>query len=141
MAKLVYDPIEDRKKKPITHVNAESNAKEVNAQASNAEKPKVEKPKAEKKVKEPKVKVEKVKKPAKTAEFDARVLESMKTLTANGLKEFTSTMLRDNLGLDKESGRDQIRKAMARLKKDDKVTVNPKTVGVQTRYVYSLKEP
>lgn len=81
----------------------------------------------------------------KTAEpeklLEERVFAQMKTLTQNGIKEFTSTLLRDKLALDKESGRDQIRRLMKRLKEEGKVTISEKTVGKKKQYVYSLKEP
>ncbi len=72
--------------------------------------------------------------------LEERVLGQMKLLAANGIKEFTSTVLRDKLNLDKENGRDIIRKVMKRLKKDGKIITGEKTVGKLKRYVYSLKE-
>jgi hypothetical protein len=65
----------------------------------------------------------------------------MKRLAANGIAEFTSTLLRDKLGLDKESGRGQIRRAMKRLEKAGKVAIKQGTVkgGARKRYVYKLR--
>lgn len=71
--------------------------------------------------------------------LEERVLAQMKTLGENGIKEFTSTLLRDKLGLDKESGRDQVRKIMHKLEKEGKVAIAEKAVGKRKQYVYSLK--
>lgn len=69
-----------------------------------------------------------------------KALKIMQKLKKNGIKEFNSTLLRDKLGLDKESGRDQIRRAMKRLEKDGKVVIEQKAVkGARKRYVYRLK--
>jgi len=68
------------------------------------------------------------------------VLAEMKRLAANDIREFTSTLLRDKLGLDKESGRDQIRRAMKKLQADGKVTIGLKEQGKRKQYVYGLKE-
>jgi hypothetical protein len=58
--------------------------------------------------------------------------------TQNGVS-ITSTLLRDKLALDKESGRDQIRRIAKRLKEEGKVTISEKTVGKRKQYVYKLK--
>lgn len=73
--------------------------------------------------------------------LDERVLAQMKTLHKNGIKECTSTLLRDKLSLDKESGRGKIRRAMKRLAKDGKVVISEKTAGKRKQYVFKLKEP
>jgi hypothetical protein len=52
--------------------------------------------------------------------------------------EYTSTVLRDKLKLDKESGRGQIRKVMKQLEKEGKVTISEKSLGKRKQYVYSL---
>jgi hypothetical protein len=73
---------------------------------------------------------------------EEQVLAEMKRLAANGITEFTSTLLRDKLGLDKESGRGQIRQAMKKLEKAGKVIIEKKAVkekGARKRYVYKLK--
>jgi hypothetical protein len=70
--------------------------------------------------------------------LEDKVLAVMKTLTANGITEFTSTLLRDKLQLDKESGRDQIRRAMRKLAKDGKVVITEKQHGERKQYVYKL---
>ena len=77
------------------------------------------------------------KKPAEL--LSERVLSEMRRLKENGITEFTSTMLRDKLNLDKESGRDQIRRAMRTLEKDGKVKI---AVSEKKRkqYVYRLVE-
>jgi len=54
------------------------------------------------------------------------MLKEMQRLAANGITEFTSTLLRDKLGLDKESGRDQVCRLMRKLEKDDKVVISRK---------------
>ncbi len=72
--------------------------------------------------------------------MEEKVYATMKTLRENGTVEFTSTLLRDKLGLDKESGRDQVRRAMRALEKEGKVTITAKTLGQKKQYVYSLKE-
>jgi len=61
----------------------------------------------------------------------------MKTLRENGVP-ITSTLLRDKLALDKESGRDQIRRLMKRLEADGKVTISQKTEGKRKQYTYEL---
>ena len=54
--------------------------------------------------------------------------------------ETTSTLLRDKLGLDKETGRDQIRRVMRKLEKAGKVEIGQKTEGRRKRYTYRLRE-
>lgn len=86
--------------------------------------------------------VEKEKEKDRKAEdrlLEERVLGQMKTLNETGVP-ITSTLLRDKLGLDKENGRDQIRKIAKRLEAEGKITTGEKTVGKLKRYVYSLKE-
>lgn len=78
--------------------------------------------------------------PAKKAVSEEDVLAEMKRLAANGIAEFTSTLLRDKLGLDKESGRDQIRRVMKKLEADGKVFITEKQKGKRKQYVYKLKE-
>lgn len=68
------------------------------------------------------------------------VLNEMHKLAENGIAELTSTLLRDKLGLDKESGRDQIRRLMRKLEKAGKVSIIEKAVEKRKRYVYRLKE-
>ena len=68
---------------------------------------------------------------------EEQVLAEMKRLAANGIVECTSTLLRDKLALDKESGRDQIRRAMKALEKDGKVESSRKTEG-RKQFVYKL---
>jgi len=78
-------------------------------------------------------------KPEKPTE--KQVLAEMKRLAANGITEFSSTLLRDKLGLDKESGRDQIRRVMRKLEKAGKVEIGQKEVGKRKQYVYKLVSP
>lgn len=111
--------------------------------------PKKEKPKAEQS-KEKKEKQDEKQKPEQSAvkskKSDAKLLEEqvyavMKTLQKNGITEFTSTLLRDKLQLDKESGRGKIRTVMKRLAKQGKVTMGlKKNTGKRKQYVYKLKE-
>ena len=61
-------------------------------------------------------------------------------LKKNGITEFTSTLLRDKLGLDKEVGRDQVRRIMRKLEKDGKVDIGQKEAGRSKQYIYKLKE-
>ena len=68
------------------------------------------------------------------------VLKEMKRLAGNGIRECTSTLLRDKLELDKEAGRDQIRRAMRKLEKAGKVVISQKEVGRRKQYVYRLME-
>ena len=75
---------------------------------------------------------------AKTGEED--VLKVMRKLTENGITEFTSTLLRDKLGLDKESGRDQIRRVMRKLEKAGKVVISQKVQGKRKQYIFKLAE-
>ena len=71
---------------------------------------------------------------------EEQVLAEMQRLAANGITEFSSTLLRDKLGLDKETGRDQVRRAMRKLEKAGKVEIGKKEVGKRRQYVYKLKE-
>ena len=68
------------------------------------------------------------------------VLAAMRKLAANGIAECTSTLLRDKLKLDKESGRDQIRRLMRKLEEAGKVTVGLKQQGKRKQYIYKLKK-
>ena len=66
----------------------------------------------------------------------------MQKLKKNGIEEFNSTLLRDKLKLDKESGRGQVRQAMKKLEKAGKVVVEQKAVkekGARKRYTYRLR--
>ena len=67
-------------------------------------------------------------------------MKEMKRLAANGIEEFTSTLLRDKLALDKEAGRDVVRRLMKKLETDGKVTIGLKQQGKRKQYVYRLKE-
>jgi hypothetical protein len=65
----------------------------------------------------------------------------MQTLTQNGIIEVTSTVLRDKLGLDKEAGRDNVRRVMKKLETEGKIIIEKKAFnGKRKRYVYRLKE-
>ena len=68
------------------------------------------------------------------------VLAVMRKLAENGVVETTSTVLRDKLALNKESGRDQIRRLMRKLEKDGKVVISRKEQGKRKQYVFKLKE-
>ena len=68
------------------------------------------------------------------------VLKEMQRLAANGIVEVTSTLLRDKMGLDKESGRDQVRRLMRKLEKAGKVEIGQKEVGKRKQYIYKLKD-
>lgn len=50
----------------------------------------------------------------------------------------TSTALRDHFGLDKESGRDKIRRIMKKLEKDGKVKIAVKEGAKRKQFVYVL---
>ena len=71
---------------------------------------------------------------------EEEVLELMVKLKANGIVEATSTVLRDKLNLDKESGRDIVRRLMKKLETDGKVIIAQKQQGKRKQYVYRLKE-
>ena len=91
--------------------------------------------------KKPKAKpaVPPAKKPAET--LAEQIVDVMRKLKENGVEECTSTLVRDKLELDKESGRDQVRRAMKKLEKDGKVVVEKKKIGEKKkRFVYWLKE-
>jgi hypothetical protein len=75
---------------------------------------------------------------AKHKPLEDKVLAVMKTLRENSVPT-TSTLLRDKLALDKESGRDQIRRLMKRLAKDGKVAITEKKVGERKQCVYTPK--
>ena len=100
-------------------------------------------PKPEKAIKSSKIAERKTdKKPnGKPNAEEEQMLATLTQLSANGLKEITSTLLRDKLGLDKESGRDQVRRVMANLAKDGKVTVTQRMKGKAKQFLFSLKEP
>jgi len=92
-----------------------------------------EKPKAV----EPQPAKEATAKPEKTA-AEPSVKDQVLAAMEKGV-EYTSTLLRDKLALDKESGRDQIRRAMKRLAKDGKVIISEKSnTGKRKQYVYKL---
>lgn len=67
-------------------------------------------------------------------------MAEMRRLNANGIVEVTSSLLRDKLGLDKESGRDQVRRLMRKLEKARKVIIGQKEVGKRKQYIYRLNE-
>ena len=75
---------------------------------------------------------------AKLSEED--VLKEMRRLAENGVEEFTSTLLRDKLNLDRESGRDQIRRLMRKLEKTGRVEISLKMEGKRKQYIYKLKK-
>jgi len=135
-AKTVYDPTVDRHaaKHPI-----KPNAHEV-IETPKVETPKTEAPKVNTHVEEPKIEKPKAEKKTAPKDLDVQVIATMKTLTQNGVKEFTSTLLRDKLALDREDGRDQIRKVMRKLEAEGKVAITEKPHGKAKQYVYSLKE-
>ena len=130
--KVVYDPTAERKRTKQEANPTETKAAEL---ITSSAKPELEQvtTSGEK---------EKTEKP-KTAEpeklLEERVYAQMKLLAANGIKECTSTLLRDKLALDKESGRDQIRRIAKRLQTEGKVTISEKKVGERKQYVYALK--
>lgn len=122
--KEVYNPTEDRKTKKQKPPTAKPET--VNRSKAKETKP-AETPKPEPK-------------PAKKP-TEEQVLSVMQTLTQNGVIEITSTVLRDKLGLDKESGRDIVRRIMKKLEADGKVVISKKVFnGKRERYVYQLKE-
>ena len=84
--------------------------------------------------------VTKLPKPEKKKATAEDVYAEMKRLAANGVVECTSTLLRDKLNLDKEGGRDIVRRLMKKLETDGKVIIGQKTGGKRKRYVYRLKE-
>ena len=99
----------------------------------------------DKKEKKPKVKPAATKPAEPAAKKPSEVLAErvyalMQKLKANGITEFTSTLLRDKLALSKESGRDMIRRAMKRLEKDGKVVIAVKEGAKRKQYVYKLVE-
>ena len=68
-----------------------------------------------------------------------RVYTEMKRLQANGITECTSTLLKDNLKLDKEAGRGQVRNAVKKLEENGKVVIAVKE-GKRKQYTYKLVE-
>jgi hypothetical protein len=124
--KVVYDPTANRHaaKHPVKPI---ANA---NAHASKTDAPRTETPKTETPPKKA------------TSDIDAEIYVAMKTLTKNGIKEFSSTVLRDKLNVGKDEGfmnRGRVRKAMKRLEAQGKVVVVEKVAGEGKRYVYTLK--
>ena len=79
--------------------------------------------------------------PKKVSEED--VLAIMQKLTKNGIKEFSSRVVSDKLGLEPDAGRQKVRTLMKKLEAEGKVIIEHKTVkekGARKRYVYRLKE-
>jgi len=65
-----------------------------------------------------------------------QVLEAMKTIKG----DVTSTALKDHFKLDKETGRDRIRRVMKQLQKDGKVVIAEKEGAKRKQFVYKLVE-
>lgn len=86
----------------------------------------------------------KEKKPTKERDvsngIDQRILEQMRNMTTAEAKEFTSTQIRDKLGLDEKHGRGLVRRHMRNLADKGKVAIVEKKVGNAKHYVYCLKE-
>lgn len=117
--KIVYDPTNDRKAKKKKQPKEPSATEPETVRRSKAK----GKPKPEK----------------KPTEED--VLKVMARLEANGVAEFTSTLLRDKLKLDKESGRDIVRRVMKKLETAGKIVIEKKAFnGKRKRYAYRLKK-
>jgi hypothetical protein len=77
----------------------------------------------------------------KTNELAVKVLGIMRTLKVNGIRETTSTILRDKLHLNKETGRDKVRRIMRHLAKEGKVVITEKKIGEKRKqYIYKLAE-
>lgn len=141
MAKLMYDPTEERKKK-------KANAKQVQREVKAKKEVSVEQPKAEKTEKTEKPKASGLEKePEKPLRSEAKAEKIVKSPTEEQVLAamekdvgYTSTVLKDKLGLDKEMGRDQIRRIMRKLEDGGKVTVTPKSNGGKRKqFVYKLK--
>jgi len=67
---------------------------------------------------------------------DEQIVATMKTLKG----DLTSTVLRDHFGLDKEGGRDQVRRIMKKLEADGKVEIKLKKQGKRKHYTYRLRD-
>lgn len=74
-----------------------------------------------------------------TEPLTEKVYAEMRRLNANGIKEVSSRLISDKLGLDKETGRGQVRRAMKKLEADGKV-VSAVKEGKKRQFVYRLKE-
>lgn len=86
-------------------------------------------------------KTDKKTKPAKRetkTPSDEAVLGVLETLRTNNT-EATSPVIRDKLGLDKETGRDTVGRILRKLEKDGKVVISEKPNGKKKQYVFSLK--
>ena len=79
-------------------------------------------------------------KAAKKKPTEEEVLNLMVKLKANGVAETTTSLFVEKLSLDKESGRDQIRRLMRKLEADGKVVISRKEQGKRKQYVFKLKE-
>lgn len=75
----------------------------------------------------------------KAVPIEEQIVTVMKQLEANGIKEVISRLISDKLGLDKETGRGVVRRAMKALEKDGKVVISKKE-GAKRQYAYKLKE-
>ena len=65
----------------------------------------------------------------------------MQKLNKNGISEFTSRLICDQLGLEPDAGRQRVRVLMKKLEAEGKVIIERKTVkGKREQYVYKLKE-
>lgn len=78
---------------------------------------------------------EKKEKPSKNNELAVRILGTMEALRRNGVKETTSTVLRDKL---ETKNRAVIRRAMKGLVKTGKVVRSEKVHGKRKKYIYKL---
>ena len=72
-------------------------------------------------------------------EFMPTIVQIEWDASPSGIMEVTSSLLRDKLGLDKEAGRDQVRRIMRKLEKARKVIIGQKEVGRRKQYVYKLE--
>jgi len=78
------------------------------------------------------------KKHTETELLKQRILATMKALEKNGVKEFTSTQIRDKLKLEEKYGRGLVRRAMKQLAEEKQVVIEEKPKGTRKTYVYKL---
>jgi ABC-type polar amino acid transport system ATPase subunit len=72
-------------------------------------------------------------------ELQREIFETLKRFNGNGNSNVTSTMIRDALGLDKETGRDTVRRVMRKLARLGMVKIGTKQISEKRqRYVYNL---
>lgn len=64
--------------------------------------------------------------------------EVLRVMIQNGGKDIKSSQIRDLFGLDKESGRDKVRRIMKKLEKDKKVKIHVNKKSKRKQFLYDV---